>query len=46
MNTLLRRWRLLNCIQRVIGVLRLCVLFRAALTVLYTALVIWKRKER
>lgn len=46
MNTLLRRWRILTLAERTIGVLRVCVALHAALTVVRTVRMIWKRKER
>ena len=46
MRTLLRRWRILTLAQRAIGVLRVCVLLRAALTLLYTVFLTGKRKGR
>lgn len=46
MNTLLRRWRILTLAERVIGILRVCVLLRAALLPVRTAVMIRKRKGR
>ncbi len=46
MNTLLRRWRILTLAERVIGVLRVCVVLRAGLTAARALYTIWKRKER
>ena len=46
MNTLLRRWRILTLAERAIGVLRVCVVLRAALPLVRTAMQFWKQKGR
>ena len=46
MNTLLRRWRVLTVAEGVIRILRVCVLLRAALPVVRTAVKLWKGKGR